>query len=518
MPRDYVFRYKLRPDGKDGLRGPSDFIRTQLEELLDIVVPMEGNREVKIDGFRFMNDDSVYQLFDGATPVSGNGTGPHIIYEPRIELIRRQLEAILAMVELEQNERPVRVNGFRLKDLKDWCVTSTPDPNDIIDYLGARCNCDCVMCCNKGNPTEVALNIIPRSQEQIYQEIRTRIRYFSPGKGTALFPCPPGVVYDVLAHPRSLETLRSLRRKSPLPFRLHTNGRALTGKVITELARLKPVYLYLSLNTCSPSRRKKLMIDSRPETAIGSLALLRDAGIPYAANIVPWPVDTAEEMLDDLATTIDYADRHMAHLIEVNLPGYSAHFSRKELFEFPGLWASIVTRVREMRKRVASPVVIMPCMFEENRHEKRLGLSRVMGLVRNSPAALAGVRKGDVIVGINGIAVRDRPQTRVLLSAVAKSDVAQVDLRVKRGRAVLDIPTHLQEYSYPYSKQIDGELGIVFLGTGLANYVEKLMEIARHRQARRVLFLSSYLVKPAFEQQLSQAVKPDDVKIDIEVP
>ena len=518
--RDYVFRYKLKLNGKDSPRDPSEFIKVQLQNLLNVVVPVEGEREVKVDGFRFINDTFVHKLFDRAEPVITHQNRPesNILYEPRIEIIKRQLEAILSITDLEKDERVIKVDGFRLKNLKDWYVNSSPDPNDIIDYLGTRCNCDCVMCCNKGNPPSVALTITKRTPKKEYQEIRTRIKYSSTETGTSLFPSPPGVVYDVLAHPYSLETLRLLRRKFALPFRIHTNGKVLTSDFIARLAKLKPVYLYLSLNSASAERRKKIMKDSEPGVAITSLPLLRKAEIPYAVTIVPWPMGTTDQVLDDLAATISYADSNMAHLVEVNLPGYSRYFHQEPLSNMFALWTKTIAKVRELRERVNCPIVAMPCMFEENMYEKRLGLSRVIGLVRNSPAAIAGLLKGDIILEINGITIRDRPEVRAVLSIVAKSDVSRVDTKVRRGQDILDVPIFLQEYSYPSSRYFDTELGIILLGTGLTNYTEKLMEIVRKHKAQQVLFLSSYLVKPAFEQQLAQSVRPGEVKIDIEVP
>ena len=38
------------------------------------------------------------------------------------------------------------------------------------------------------------------------------------------------------------------------------------------------------------------------------------------------------EMLEDLSTTVNYAAEHDTHLIQVNLPGYSGHFSSSKLF------------------------------------------------------------------------------------------------------------------------------------------------------------------------------------------
>ena len=62
---DYVFRYKLdsskTPVSKDPLLA---MIRAQLESILNVVIPVEGQREVKIDGFKLLRDRrTIHKIF-----------------------------------------------------------------------------------------------------------------------------------------------------------------------------------------------------------------------------------------------------------------------------------------------------------------------------------------------------------------------------------------------------------------------------------------------------------------------
>ena len=62
---DYVFRYKLdsskTPVSKDPLL---EMIRAQLESILNVVIPVEGQREVKIDGFKLLRDRrTIHKIF-----------------------------------------------------------------------------------------------------------------------------------------------------------------------------------------------------------------------------------------------------------------------------------------------------------------------------------------------------------------------------------------------------------------------------------------------------------------------
>ena len=62
---DYVFRYKLDSNKTPVFKDPLlEMIRAQLESILDVVIPVEGQREVRIDGFKLLRDRStIYRIF-----------------------------------------------------------------------------------------------------------------------------------------------------------------------------------------------------------------------------------------------------------------------------------------------------------------------------------------------------------------------------------------------------------------------------------------------------------------------
>jgi len=440
------------------------------------------------------------------------------LYEPRIEFIKKQLESLLSMVDFEKDGQVVEVDGFRLKNLKDWLSPSPCDPIEVFEYAETRCDCDCLFCYNKGNPPSLALGNLRRPPGEEFEEMRTRMDYFFPKAGSCLFPSL-GSIYEAMIHPHFMEVLCLLRGKTSKAFRITTNGKVLTPEVISQLAALKPVYLYHSLNSASPSRRTELMMDNDPQIAIESLPLLKKAGIPYAVLIVPWPMASIDEMLDDLSNTVAYANSHDCHLVEINLPGYSKYFSQDKLFDLDEVWLKTVSIVRALREITNCPIVVMPSMYEENLYEGRKNLPTVIGLVRNSPAVKAGLAKGDKILEVNGIPVASRPQARDLLSVIQRSDNREANVTVERDDQILKPSLNLEDYSYPYSRETDRHLGIIFMGTGLRiGYLEELRDIIDSHKAKYVLFLSSALVKPTFEQCLAQSQLFGNVRIDVQVP
>ena len=519
---EHVFRYKLDKDDRHLHRNAvAELITSQLRNLLDVATLTQGGRELKVDGFKLLSDqESVYEIGHSGAASPSPSLGTTVLYEPRIELIKRQLESLLSAVELEADGAVAHVDGFRLKNLSDWLVPSSGDPGEILEYAASRCNCDCIMCYNKGNPPSLALKSSKRRATDEFNEIKARLNYFSPAEGVSLFPSL-GTSWEVTAHPHFMEILRSLRERTSKPLRITTNGRNLTPKMVEELAKFKPLYLYLSLNSSSPQRRQRLMRDDKPQIAISAPKLLRDKGIPYAVVIVPWPIESIDEMCDDLHKTIIYANDCGAHLVEVNLPGYSRWFSHQKMFNLDEVWKACVSTIRGLREETGCPIVAMPTMYEENLYEERKNLPRIIGLVQNSPAARSGLRKGGTITAINNIPVGTRPQARDMLSMLQKGEYKQADLAVDRENQKFTVKINLDDFSYPFTKAFDKHLGIIFLGTGLRlSYIERLKELIDEHKAKQVLFLSSTLVRPTFEQCLreSRLLDAADLKINIEVP
>ena len=527
-PEDYTFHYQLYPKDIPYYHEKLvELVRAQFESLLNLALVFEKQKEVRPDSFSLLNDNKTRrELFNQRSNHTSNNDVLDLtcdnmsLYEPRIDFIRQQLQNLLSVVELEKDGQVVAVDGFRLKNLNDWLVPSSRDPSGIAAHLATKCNCDCNFCYLKGNPPSVVLEQPRRSAEDEYHEAMTRVKYWSPRAGRALFPNLGGI-YEVLSHPGCLSVLQALREKSDKPFRLTTNGESLTPDLVVNLTDLRPLYLYVSLNSSSPQRRRLLMRSKHPQVAIDSLQLLRGNGIPYAVVIVPWPVAGIDEMLDDLSQTVAFADAHEAHLVQINLPGYSQHFSEQKLFDLDDVWGATLSRVRELRKELPTPIVAMPTLYEENRYEDRKNLPHVIGIVRNSPAASCGLKQGDLIVRVNELNIRSRPQARDILSAVRQGQRTTVDLVVRRGDYNLNLVMDLNDHEYPYSVATDNHLGIILLGTGLrVSDIERMRDIVEARKVKHVLFLSSMLVKPTLEQCLNDThlLSNPNWRVDIEIP
>jgi hypothetical protein len=98
--------------------------------------------------------------------------------EPRLDVIRRQLEALMQIVDLEKNGEVVQVDGFRLKNLEDWLVPIHVDATSILSEVACPCDLSCEFCYLKGLPPGEKAGYM-----RSFQDISTKIRYFSSKKG-----------------------------------------------------------------------------------------------------------------------------------------------------------------------------------------------------------------------------------------------------------------------------------------------------------------------------------------------
>ena len=324
---------------------------------------------------------------------------------------------------------------------------------------------------------------------------------------------------EALAHPHILDILTGLRRKTTEIFRISTNGSTLQPDMIQKLIPLKPVYIDISLNSSSPERRAWLMQDPEPMIALNALQHLKKAEIPYTVVIVPWPFPSTDLMIDDLKKTISFAKAYDPALIQISLPGYGRSSSSKELFSHNQVWNEIRTTIQELRPYTDCPLVIRPGLYEEADFPDRVNDPLVTGVIKNSPAWLAGLRPGDRIMKVNGLPVKNRPQTRSLLTTLHESELSATSLDIKRESELMDLEVDLKQFDFPYTRKSATQLGIVFASSGIPeDWIERLKEIIISRQGREVLLLSSFLVQPVFEKILSQKGFMPDINLHIRVP
>jgi pyruvate-formate lyase-activating enzyme len=496
-----VMRFPLADSEIPQACNPNDLLEMHLRLLLDLLIPTQRGRDLKVDGYKPLNDrHAIHPLYPDGDAESSKQREPLDLYEPRLGYIRRMLESLQDIVELEADGKPIKVDAFRLKNLDHWLAPGG-GAGDIIAHAGARCNLSCRFCYNKG--TNPALEPRPRDPDDERREIEMRIEHYVPRGRLNLFP-NMGSPSEALAHPHILDILKKLRAKTDEVFRISTNGAVLTPEMVHALARLEPIYLDLSLNSSSPERRAWLMNDSSPETAIDSPALLKDARVPFTIVIVPWPFPSCEEMLDDLRSTVAFAAESDPVMVQISLPGCARKTAEESRFPLEKVWSDIKNTVQELRSLIDCPIVTRPGIFEEYDDPDAPNEPTVVGIVKNSPAAIAGLRGGDRLSRINSLPVKSRSQARSLLTTLHQSDINGATLDIERDGQPMNLQLDLPRYDYPYTPETSTHLGAVFCSSGIPQeWLERLKDVIIAYQAKQVLVLTSRSVRSTLEKMIS---------------
>jgi len=455
-----------------------------------------GGRAVGVSGFGTDPPDLSGSPIGPATPVRYEALPSYCRTEPRLALIHQTLRRALHLGAFRDDEGCLAVDAFRLTNLPCWARY----PGSVMQNIGSIssfCNCDCEFCFEKD--TRHSALALGRAQLSL-QEVDTRLRYYDAEKRTGLLPAARYSL-EPFANPRLMQILQRVRAADPNePISFTTNGAMLTEEVVATLAELRPVMLAISLNASNVEVRQRTAGDRAPngsQVAMDSPALLRRYQIPFIGSYVPWP----SKPLWDLEDTIRLVDEHDGALARVCLPSWAEWTHDEPPFETAPYWREILATIDRVRQEVSVPVHIMPHMF----HLRTLR-PVIQGTVKNSPAAMAGLRYGDLIVAIEGEPVHTRPETEGrLYQRVVTEEHDSTTLTIERDGKALQVAvshcTSPEQCGYPYSVFVGargrrtwlGELGI-FLpdGLGLTDFV-KLKTIVERHGGKRVLLCVSAL-------------------------
>ncbi len=412
------------------------------------------------------------------------------VIEPRVYQIARELERILSIVELECGGTPVRVDGFRLRDLAMWADHQTDSALNALLPISGICNRRCRFCFEQGLPFARELSLMSVA------EVRTRLKYYSPKTGRCLFPSNRPQM-ETFAHPEALSILEMARKREPGKlFCLTTNGSCLDGPAVERLAQLQPLMIKLSLNAVDADLNRSLMgTGDCVQVAIESPGRLREHRIPYIGGIVAWPTFSKEAM----TRTVRYLEEHEAYAIRVRLPLTHKWQPERPDCDFDAHWRRVAAFAAELRDDCAVPLYVEPSAFAVTPV-----IPEVDGVILNSPAHRAGLRRGDVIQNINDHEVLTRSESGAVLEHYRDAG-APVEVVVRRGSRTIQL--RLEEDgrsgdSYPYTRFVryPGEsFGILHVEDFRLRYVRDLFELIDRYAARRVLLFSSPIVAPLFE-------------------
>lgn len=485
-------------------------IKHQLENLLGIIAFENESGHIDVDGFSVRPQP----LPIGSVPTNIRWESLESFQnaEPRLVMIGRFLSQLLQFIQLEYKGCPVSVAGFRLHNLARWATYRFPSlfSNLNFECLTSACSCKCDFCFLDG----MGPHKLPR-RHMTMQEARTRARYFSAEKKTGL-PIPNSIPGEPMLHPHFLDFLRLCRESdSEECFYITTNGDFLTRELIEELVRLKPVSICVSLNSADLKTRTAIMKSGRALTAIKSIPLLQEYQIPFIGSIVTAPCFS----LEDVEETARYLDHHQSLMIRLLLPGHT-RFQSVTTYDRDRQWGAIAVLGQRLRAELQTPIFLQPNFYWDQEIAPR-----VDGVYRNSPAAHAGMRPGDLILEIDGNPIFTKAEVQ---DAFQQKPSTPRTIRFSRNgiESTICIANELapEDDFYPFKPRgyrmgtgnPDGySLGIQVAQGFRIEYLRYLKDcIEKHPDAKRVLIFTTPLVKNHLAQAMTLAGSMPECRLE----
>lgn len=301
------------------------------------------------------------------------------------------------------------------------------------------CDAACLFCSHAGNPHAVstydfghvafddiieAAGYLDSNRAIIIGESATRINEGEP-----------------FCHPEILSILAMVRERFPNTLiKITTNGSRLDEATIISLAGLRPIELNISLNSATLMYRQKLMGEFGAATAIAAPSLLRGNGIIYHGSVVCMPQITG---MEDILATIRYLDANGARTIRAFVPGWT-RFSPDYQKISAKQTAQLIARLDTLSDHIGAPLTIEPRRMTDR-------VARIEGIIAGSPAQADGLRRGDVIVEIDG----RQPYSRV--DAHRKLGKAKNIFISRNGSLQEIVPTSSNNYGAVVYFDIDPE-------------------------------------------------------------
>lgn len=368
---------------------------------------------------------------------------------------------------------------------------------DNILPLTSTCNASCVFCSHRQNPPGIRTYMFPPLEQQLLDELLLfldRKRKIVIGESSSRL-CEG----EPFTHPLFFKVLEKLRVLYPgTPVQVTTNGMGLRGSAVAKLREIQEINpggssrepkleLVVSLNCISSRLRMALMGDTSPEETRRSMIKLGENGVVFHGSVVALPHLTG---WDELARVLHFLEVSGARTTRVFLPGFTRLAAKR--LQFPGnTWSEIADFLEGLKEQLQHPVTLEPPLKQEL-------AARVEGVMADSPAWHAGVRRGDLLLEVNGEAVISAADG---FSRIQKSLRPRLKLQ-RPGSGKDDL------FSCRLAKGRQEAAGLVFTRDLESTEMEAVVQEIRRSSARKPLLLTSSLAKPLWQAAQAKGLLP----------
>ncbi|MTI84883.1 MAG: DUF512 domain-containing protein [Firmicutes bacterium] len=255
--------------------------------------------------------------------------------------------------------------------------------------ITSRCNVNCIFCSNRQNDPQVEVFNTPLVKLGEIEECLEFMDIHSPVIiGESVTRISEG---EPFTHPQIKDILCLVRRRLPHNLiQITSNGSLLNEDMVSFLANLGGIVVYLSLNSCRPEVRADMMRDHDAHRAIMSAQMLNQSKVQFHGSVVAMPHIYG---YDDLEETILYLAGEGAQTIRVFIPGYTKKAPDTLRFP-PELPGEVRKMISGLRDKINVPVTCEPPALNDLRPE-------VVGVIAGTAAERAGIAPADLIAEID---------------------------------------------------------------------------------------------------------------------
>lgn len=306
---------------------------------------------------------------------------------------------------------------YSKEDIQNLIIESAKEANIL--PITSKCDGNCIFCSHKNNPSDVQVVNIG---ERTFEDINSTLSFLNPSNVITIGESASNIIEgEPTLHMNFKEIITLIRENFPnTPISITSNGQHLTKELVIFLSNISCLEMNISLNSSSIEGRFKLMHNTKEQSlnVLQGIELLHQFKIPFNCSLVGMPNITGYV---DIENTIKFITDNGARCIRIFMPGFSS-FVKEDLFPNP---ESIHKDLKDFIKHLS---VDSPCpVLLEPSYVTNLS-SVTSGVIFNSPAWNAGLRRDDIFLTINGI----KPRTRVEAYQLLESP-GEINAKIERN-------------------------------------------------------------------------------------
>jgi NifB/MoaA-like Fe-S oxidoreductase len=351
------------------------------------------------------------------------------------------------------------------EEIRRLIINSASEGNIL--PITSRCDSHCIFCSHKNNPP--GIDVISVGERSL-DEIAETVAFLNPDHVITIGESASTIIEgEPFTHPKFREIILSVRRSFPgTPIEITTNGRYLTPEMINFLEIMGNISLCISLNSASIRGRALLMGDSEKQAVqtLEGMKGLAASRIHFSGSMVAMPNITG---WDDLRSTVEFLADHKATAIRIFMPAFSSRAK-------PGVFPDEDKIYNQLREFIATLSMELSCpVLIEPSHVNDL-IAVVSGVLKDSPAWDAGIRRDDVLLSING----EIPRCRV----------DAWNMLMPKGNITAEVKTNDQTKGISWVNGSPGCSGITMEYDFEPMRVESIKEAVLSTQGKSLLLIS----------------------------